>query len=105
MRLVQLARGEQGERVGELVVTDLPAGGLVEFRAVVVDLVPRGPVLVERLGEERLAVLERGDLRDVQRRDGDGRAVRYARDLRREPADAQAFEEGGDAVHRAARAG
>ena len=63
-----------------------------------------GPIPVERLGEIRFAVFERGRVRFVERVDADGRPMRDARDLRSKPAATELIEQRIDPVHGAALA-
>ena len=101
---VLLRRDHPVEGVHERKVTDFAAGGFVKLRAVAVGLVAGRPVLVERLGEERLAVFEGGPVRLIERSDGDGAQLGDAADLAGEPAAAELLQQRVDAVHRPALA-
>ena len=101
---VLLRRDHPVEGVHERKVPDFVAGGFVKLRAVAVGLVAGRPVLVERLGEERLAVLEGGPVRFIERSEGYGVHLGDAADLAGEPAAAELLQQRVDAVHRPALA-
>ena len=84
-------RHEVGECVAEEPVTEADTAAMpgVEARPARIHAIPRGPVAVQALEGIRLAIFQHGDLRFIDRSQGDAGHVWNAADSRGEPAAAE----------------